>query len=176
MMKTSLFSLALPFLLLTAAACGGDDGSARSSAEIKADWDAHCDTSAACPLSETDPVECKAELTCLDATLRADMLDRMAACQKARTCTTGDDACFSLEAQGLTPSATASTFQTDCLAKHSTCTTAGTTFSDDYCSGAGIFQDSLIASMSSCLSGACTDVGDCVEGKVAAAAPDCTGF
>jgi hypothetical protein len=172
MMKTSSLSFALPFLLLAAAACG-DDSNARSSAEIKADWDAHCDTSAACPLSETDPVACKAQFTCLDVTLRADMLDKTAACEKARTCTTSDDACFSLDAQGLTPSATASSFQTDCLAKRTTCTTAGTTFSDDFCYTAAIFQDPIITSMSSCLSGACTDVATCFEGKLASAGPDC---
>ena len=175
MLKTSLISLALPFLLLTAAACG-DDSNGRSSAEVKADWDAHCDFSAACPLSETDPVACKSQLTCLDMTMRADMLDKTAACEKARTCETGDDACFSLEAQGLTPSATASSFQTDCLAKRTTCSTAGTSFSDDFCYGAAVFEDSIITSMSSCLSGACGDMATCFQGVLTAASPACATF
>jgi hypothetical protein len=173
MLKTSWLSLALPFLLL--AACDGGGGSTRSTAEIQAEWDQHCDAFAVCP-DGRDASACKAEFTCLDGALRADMLDKVAACQHARACGDGDDACYSLAAQGLTPSAVAMTFQNDCLAKRTTCTTAGTTFSDDFCYSAAMFDDSIISSMSSCLGGGCADVATCLEGALTTAVPACAGM
>jgi hypothetical protein len=101
------------------------------------------------------------------------MLDKMVACQAERTCTTGDDLCFSLQAQGLTPTATATSFQSDCLAKRGTCASAGTNFSDDYCISAAIFEDPTIATLSTCLSDECAQVEACFNATVAAVAPGC---
>jgi hypothetical protein len=171
MLKTSWIALALPLLLLTA--CDdGKNGSTRSTAEIQAEWGAHCDAFAACPDGRAADA-CKAEFTCMEAAMRADVLDKAVACEHARACDTNDDACYSVEALGLTPSAAAMTFRTDCQAKRTTCANEGTSFADDYCYTAAMFEDATISTLSTCLSGACADVRTCFETAFAAAAPGC---
>jgi hypothetical protein len=173
-LKTTWLAFALPFALFTAACDGDDKGDIRSTAEIQAEWNTHCDTFAACPDSSNDADECKAGFSCMEAAMRPDMLDKSVACQAARTCTSGgDDPCYSLEAQGLEPSAAAASFQDDCLAKRTTCAGEGASFSDDYCFNVGILEDATVATVAACLSGACAGLEDCFDGAVSAAAPGC---
>jgi hypothetical protein len=176
MPKTSWMAPALPFVLLsllTAAACGDDDDTG-ATVDLRADWNAHCDAFAACPVA-TDAASCKASFSCMETAMRADMLAKTVACQSARTCDSGgDDACYSLEAQGLAPSAAAASYQSDCLAKRDTCTGTGTSFSDDYCYSPTILKDPTIATLADCLSGECATIAACADAAINAAAPGCS--
>jgi hypothetical protein len=160
MFKTAFLSFALPFVLL--AACGGDDSSTRSTAEIQAEWGQHCDAFASCT-DGRDAAECKAEFPCLQALLRPDMLDKAVACEHARTCGTGDDACYSTEIQGITPSAAADSYESACNTKRTSCTAENNSFADDYCVMAGMFKDSIIGSLQACLDQPCTDIRTCFQ-------------
>ena len=82
-------------------ACGDD---AASTAELEADSGQHCEELATCE-DGRDAEGCKSELACLEEALRPDMLAKTVACESARVCDSHDDACYSLEAQGLTRSA-----------------------------------------------------------------------
>jgi hypothetical protein len=166
----------LAFLMFVIAACdgGGDDG--KSTAELKADWDKTCvDRATECPERSNDPEHCKAEFPCLSTVFRPDMLEKIVACEDALTCEQGDDDCYSLEAQGLTPSAKAAKFKTDCLAKVASCQDQGDgAFKDDFCYVTISMTDGLVGAIDTCLASACSDVGDCFEAKLTEIAPACT--
>ena len=154
-------------------ACDGGGGGGKSAAEIKAEWDEHCETRAMCP-DGREAEACKAEYTCLSKMLRTDMLEKTVACEADRMCNEGDDACYSLDAQGLTPSTAGQKFQDDCLARRAACEAAGTPGpADDFCIGTPIMNDSAIAVFAPCLTGACEGIEACLEGKFVEAVPEC---
>jgi hypothetical protein len=158
-------------------ACTSTGGEGTSPAELEDDWGAACDNFAAtCPDMAQDPAGCKAQYPCLAATFRPDMLAKTVACESARVCESGsDDACYSLEAQGLTPSSTGATFKTDCLARKSECDAMNAgSFGDDYCFIAETFKDSVIDAVAACLAQPCDATSSCFKTSLSAAAPACT--
>jgi len=150
--------------------CDGGGDSPPSTAELQADWNARCESFATeCPDPPRDPEKCKAEWPCLEAAMRPDMLVKTVACTIARTCEGSDDACSSVEVQGITPSAKAAAFKQACLDRKTECSGLG----DDYCYVAQAMKDELIVGFEGCLTLECADIEACFDTKLAEGAPSC---
>jgi hypothetical protein len=137
--------------------------SAEDSAALFCEGDsAHAERCGDGALEPEDLAECEAGMTAFFRSAREDAVDAIIDCVSSRACDESDDRCFSATGLGLTPSSTATEFQTACLAYRETCDGTGEGFSDDYCY-ADIFDDSVLVQMRSCLNGACSDFRDCVD-------------
>ncbi|MCB9612792.1 MAG: hypothetical protein H6722_10115 [Sandaracinus sp.] len=158
-------SISLSALLCTLlfVGCGSSTPSVEESAALFCEGDSaraeRCGDGAFGP---DDLAECEAEMTVFFRSAREDAHDAITDCNSSRACDESDDRCFSAAGLGLTPSSTATEYQTACLAYRETCDGMGEGIIDDYCY-ADIFDDSVLAEMRSCLSGACSDFHDCVE-------------
>jgi hypothetical protein len=160
-MTIKYLALLVPCILL--GGCNDDDTEQPPSAALQEEWNAHCDNLGECP-DARDSASCKADYTCIAALMRPDMLAKTVECTSALTCGVNDDACYSLEAQGLQPTVAAAEFSADCMTRKSTCDGAGGgTFSDDYCRAALSIKDSIVEAAADCLTKSCEQITACLK-------------
>ena len=155
----------------------GDSGPAADAGPLLASWERLCAVdgparATACGDTPDPVADCRAEAECLALVARPEIFAAIPACLSARACTApSDDPCFSADGLGLTPTAVASAFRTDCLAKRSACP-AGGGFGDDYCFS-DIFTDEVIMNFDLCLDGTCAAASGCFDAVIEARAPGC---
>jgi len=154
----------------------GDSGPAADAGPLPVSWTQFCAVdgparATTCGDAPDSVADCRAEAACLAQVTRPEVFAAIPACLSARACTSPDDPCFSAAGVGLTPTALASAFRTDCLAKRSACP-PDEVFTDDYCFS-DIATDEVIMNFDLCLDGTCAAASGCFDAVIEARAPGC---
>jgi hypothetical protein len=105
---------------------------------------------------------CKSTVQCIKNIAIDGYSDAFWTCANARPCNTSDDECASQLMQQLGTDPARKQVSSDCTVKHDQCKAAGTSFSDDYCAGALVANDSYLANLKACIAKDCAQVGSCL--------------
>jgi hypothetical protein len=96
---------------------------------------------------------------CTTSLMRPEALTNYQSCLTGRACGVSDDTCIAT-AEGMFGTVS-TTFQMNCLARHTACNTMGMSFRDDYCGTYGVFTDAVRMRWAACLTRPCNEINDC---------------
>jgi hypothetical protein len=150
--RLRVFELALAASAMMAA-CSGSDGGGSTVGT------GQCQ--AACAHCSGDPC---ADCAAYSARFRDEFETALFSCvQNAAACSAAQwETCFG-QAAGQAPRRPIDDqYVSACMAKRTTCDTAGMSFPDDYCLSSQLLEESSVAKANDCLAHACTDVGACL--------------
>ncbi|MEO6418157.1 MAG: hypothetical protein ABIP39_02030 [Polyangiaceae bacterium] len=119
-----------------------------------------------CEAGTFDASVCQTQEACFDNILRPAANGLYKGCVSGRACNVGDDSCVVSAGSAFLDAGPYDTFQSDCLAKRTTCSGQDAGFADDNCSAvqAALVNDAIFGRMQGCIGQACPGVKTCLSG------------